>query len=231
MCFLCSCRFHRCIAVVIGCCRLGQPIASLAERIEPVGRPPRICASQSSSVFMCARKASPPGKRAHRPADVLARACARRRIRRTGCSGRAGARSASAWPGAPRAAAAPRRWPGSARCRRRSTAAPCAARPIMIASAPVRASTSAALRGESMSPLATTGMRRRDLTVGDGVVLGLALVALLARAAVHGDHRDAGAFGGAREPHRIALRRRTSRCASSASPARRAARRRRPPPR
>ena len=36
---------------------------------------------------------------------------------------------------------------------------PCAARPIITASAPVRSSTSRALAGESMSPFAITGMR------------------------------------------------------------------------
>src|SRR5690606_34702985 len=41
---------------------------------------------------------------------------------------------------------------------------PWAARPTITASAPVRPSTSSALSGESMSPLATTGMRRRDFT-------------------------------------------------------------------
>ena len=41
---------------------------------------------------------------------------------------------------------------------------PCAARPIMIASAPVRASTSAAFAGVAMSPLAMTGIASADFT-------------------------------------------------------------------
>jgi hypothetical protein len=39
-----------------------------------------------------------------------------------------------------------------------------------------------------MSPLATTGMRKRGLDGGNGVVLGMAFVALLAGATMHGDH-------------------------------------------
>ena len=73
--------------------------------------------------------------------------------------------------------------------------------------------------------------RDRALDRGDRLVLGVALVALLARAAVHRDHRDAGA---PRRRGRCAprsSRSRTSRCASSASPARCAARTRRRPPR
>ena len=77
--------------------------------------------------------------------------------------------------------------------------------PIMIASAPVVASTCCAFSGESMSPLATTGDAQGRLDRADGVVLGLALVALLARAAVHRHHRDAGGFGRARDAHRVAL--------------------------
>ena len=56
-----------------------------------------------------------------------------------------------------------------------------------------------------MSPLATTGNAQRGLHGGHGVVLGLAAVALLARAAVHRDHRDAGVLGGARQAQRVAF--------------------------
>src|SRR5213079_2344844 len=47
--------------------------------------------------------------------------------------------------------------------------------------------------------------RDRALDRGDGLVLGLALVALLARPAVDRDHGDAGIFGGARDPDRVLL--------------------------
>ncbi|MNR63495.1 hypothetical protein D3C85_1858270 [compost metagenome] len=47
---------------------------------------------------------------------------------------------------------------------RNSHGRPCAARPIMIASAPVAASTWRAFCGDVMSPLATTGIRIDCLT-------------------------------------------------------------------
>ena len=68
---------------------------------------------------------------------------------------------------------------------------------------PWRPAPRALSRGESMSPLATTGTAQRGLDGGNGVVLGGALVALLARAAVHRDHLHAGRLGRARQAHRI----------------------------
>jgi hypothetical protein len=71
---------------------------------------------------------------------------------------------------------------------------PCAARPIISASAPVACQHRARLAcGESMSPLATTGTRTAAFTAAMVSYSAWPLVALLARAAVHGEHRHAGA--------------------------------------
>ena len=162
--------------------------------------PPRAtCAPQSSMRVHRGAKGLAAGQRAHRPADVLARAAHAGEFAVQRVVVRAGVRAASA---ARRAVAGGAGTvPVARKCAisRKIQGRPCAARPIISASAPVAASTARALAGESMSPLATTGIAQRRLHGGDGVVLGLAVVALLARAAVHGDHRDAGALGRARQ--------------------------------
>src|SRR3989344_4688645 len=69
-------------------------------------------------------------------------------------------RRTSATSGGARCSPVARKWPISRKIHGR----PCAARPIMIASAPVAASTSRAFSGEVMSPLATTGTFTAALT-------------------------------------------------------------------
>ena len=87
-------------------------------------RPRAACASQVSSVFMRARKASPPGSAAHGPADVLARGAHAGEFAVQRVVVVAGGRAASRAPRRPAAAAAARRSPGNARSRGRSTAGP-----------------------------------------------------------------------------------------------------------
>ena len=85
---------------------------------------------------------------------------------------------------------------------------PCAARPIMMrVGAGVREHALARCSGVSMSPLAITGMRDRALDRGDGVVFDGADERAGARAAVHGERRDAGVLGDARDRERVAVRR------------------------
>ena len=81
------------------------------------------------------------------------------------------------------AAARPSR--GSARSRERSTAGPARRGRSSSASAPVAASTARALCGESTSPFAMTGIATLRLIAAIVVVLRLALVVHVARAAVH----------------------------------------------
>ena len=187
-------------------------------------------AGSSSSVFICARKASPPGSAAHRPADVLARAAHAGALRRTARSGRCRCSQQPAPHVATRGGGggvpvlqevrdlaedprpALRRAADHHAHRRRSWPAP-----------------RCALAGVSMSPLATTGMRSAAFTAATVSYSASPPIALLARAAVHDQHRHAGVLGRARDAHARCARLRTSRCASSASPARRAARRPRPP--
>ena len=81
---------------------------------------------------------------------------------------------------------------------------PCAARPIMIASAPVCSSTALAFSGVAMSPFAITGIATACLTARNGVVLDGADERAGARAAVHRQRRDARILRDARD--RTALR-------------------------
>jgi len=76
---------------------------------------------------------------------------------------------------------------------------PCAARPTMIASAPVASNTKRAFWGESTSPLATTGMRTALLDTRDRVVFRPARRSHTARAAVQRQHPGAGRFGHPRD--------------------------------
>ena len=71
---------------------------------------------------------------------------------------------------------------------------PSAARPIMTASAPdMLEHLARVVFGAAQSPLATTGMRTAAFTAAIAAPIGRGRVELLARAAMHGDHR--GAFG------------------------------------
>ena len=144
------------------------------------------------------------GQAAHVPADVLARAAHAGELAVQRVVVLQVVQQQAAHLGHQRRRQRARRWPGSARSRGRSTGRPCAARPIITASAPVAASTSRAFSGDVDVAVGHHRDAHRGLHRGDGVVLGVALVALLARAAVHGEHLHAGGLEGARQ--RTALR-------------------------
>jgi hypothetical protein len=153
----------------------------------------RTWAAQSSSGS--SRRGRPRRRAARAPPSRCACArCARPCVRRTARSGRAGARPASAAPPRGRGGSFAGRWPGKCAISRKIHGRPCAARPIISASAPVCAQHRA--RPWRAVDVAVGHHRdaQRGLHRGHGVVFGAPLVALLARAAVHGEHRHAGAL-------------------------------------
>ena len=176
----------------------------VGQRVEPVGHRAHLRGAVVEQVHARAKRLAA-GQGAHRPADVLARAAHAgdlavqavvvvQVLEQPGLGLRHVGRRAACSPVARKCAIS-----------RKIHGRPCAARPIMIASAPVRGEHLARLRGESMSPLATTGMRTAAFTAAMVSYSACALVALLARAAVHGEHRDAGAPRQRARAHRVAL--------------------------
>ena len=144
------------------------------------------------------------GKAASVPADVLARSAHAREFAVETRSDLRDARSSAA--GSRRYAAPAAYSPVCRKCSisRNSHGRPCAARPIMIASAPVAASTSRAFSRRGDVAVGDHRNAHGGFHRGDGLVFGVALVQIGARAAVHGQHRNAGVFGAdARNVQRI----------------------------
>ena len=190
----------------------GMQRHALGQRVEPVADRAHLRVADLERVHLRAKRLAA-GQRRAPPSRCACARCARRRTRRTGGSGRRRCSSSQRLDLARRAAAA-RASPVARKCAisPKIHGRPCAARPIMIASAPVAR--------EHLARLA----RRVDVAVGDHrnaqrarftaatvSYSAVALVALLARAAVHRDHRDAGALGGARDAR--------PRCVSLVAPA------------
>ena len=199
------------------CCYARRTIASSAgfvrsprassHVVEPVADN-AICASKNSSTAAsCSsrgfqrvhalperlrRQASPRSV----PADVLARStharefAVKRVVRPRKCSFITARTSVDC-----AAAADARRSAGNARSRGRSTGRPCAARPIMTASAPVMCEHVLRLFRRGDVAVGDHRNRHRRLDRRDRFVFGVAAVAIGAGAAVHGQHRDAGVLG------------------------------------
>jgi hypothetical protein len=204
-----------------------RPFMGLAQAGEPVVEERATARTRSpSSVFIAARKASPPGSaRTAQPMCLRALRTPRLAVQRVVVLQVLGQPLRTPRP----------RWPAASRppvARKCATSRKIHGRPWRRGRSSARRRRCAPARRAPCGRVDVAVGHHRDaqrgLHGGRGVVLGQALVALLARAAVHGDQGDAGVLRArAPAPARCA-RCRTSRCASSASPARPAARRRRP---